>query len=116
MQSNWKRSKWSEKPGSDDTFDAAYLNYQLNSLLNREELVKKHLEQLMFEDSREHYRVSVIDAASAPKSPSTDERLRLHGGRAGVCLLLASGSVSRAGDQGDEKPRNVAPSHTELPR
>ncbi len=65
-----------KKPGSGDTFEAVCLNYQLNSLLHREEIVENHRAQLMFEDSREHFRVIPIDAASAPKSPSNDSRLR----------------------------------------
>ena len=42
-----------QKSTNNDTFDAGYLNYQLNSLLHWEEPVKKHLAQLMFEDSHE---------------------------------------------------------------
>ena len=45
-------------------------------MLNREELVKKNLEQLMFEASRENYRVTVLDDAAAPKTPSSDKRLK----------------------------------------
>jgi capsular polysaccharide biosynthesis protein len=65
-----------EKPRKDDTFEAVYLNYQLNSLLNREDQVKKHLEQLAFEAARDHYRVKFLDKASAPQTPSNDKRLK----------------------------------------
>jgi polysaccharide biosynthesis transport protein len=65
-----------EKPRTDDTFDAAYLNHQLNSLLNREDQVKKHLEQLAFEAARDHYRVTLLDPASAPTTPTNEARLR----------------------------------------
>ena len=65
-----------EKPGTDATFEATHLNYQLTSLLNREDQVKKHLEQLMFEAEKVHYRVTVLDPASAPKTPTNDLRLK----------------------------------------
>ena len=65
-----------EKPRTDDTFEAAYLNRQLNSLLNREDQVKKHLEQLAFEAARDHYRVTLLDPASAPTTPTNEARLR----------------------------------------
>jgi succinoglycan biosynthesis transport protein ExoP len=72
----FKAMEIDQKATNSDTFDATYLNYQLNSLLTREDLVKKHLEQLMFEAGREHYRVELLDPASAPKSPSNDKRLK----------------------------------------
>jgi capsular polysaccharide biosynthesis protein len=65
-----------EKPGSNDTFKANYLTYQLNSLLSREDQVIKHVEQLKFEASREHYRVTLLDPASAPRSPANVRRLK----------------------------------------
>ena len=49
----FKAMEVDQKATNDDTFEAVYLNYQLNSLLNREDQVKKHLEQLVFEASRE---------------------------------------------------------------
>jgi polysaccharide biosynthesis transport protein len=61
---------------NDDTFEAVYLNYQLNSLLNREDQVKKHLEQLAFEAARDHYRVTLLDPAAAPVNPTNDKRLK----------------------------------------
>ena len=72
----FKAMEIDQKATNSDTFEAVYLNYQLNSLLHREELVENHRAQLMFEDSREHFRVIPIDAASAPKSPSNDKRLK----------------------------------------
>ena len=40
------------KPPNDYTFGADYLNHQLNSLVNREDQVKKLLEQLLLRKSR----------------------------------------------------------------
>ena len=64
-----------EKPPGDDTFEAVCLNYQLNCLLNREDQVKQHLEQLAFEAGRDHYRVTLLDTGSAPTNPSNDKRV-----------------------------------------
>jgi polysaccharide biosynthesis transport protein len=72
----FKKMEVDQKSTNSDTFDAGYLNYQLTSLLRREESVKNHLAQLMFEDSREHYRVIEMDHAAAPKNPSNDKRLK----------------------------------------
>jgi succinoglycan biosynthesis transport protein ExoP len=72
----FKAMEVDQKATNSDTFEATYLNYQLNSLLNREDQVKKHLEQLMFAADREHYRITLLDQASAPKSPSNDKRLK----------------------------------------
>jgi polysaccharide biosynthesis transport protein len=72
----FKKLEVDQKSTNSDTFDATYLNYHLQSLLSREDMVKKNLEQLVFEDSREHFRVIVMDHAAAPKSPSNDKRLK----------------------------------------
>ena len=72
----FKAMEVDQKEINSDTFEATYLNYQLNSLLGREDQVKKHLEQLVFELEKVHYRVTVLDPASAPKSPSNDKRLK----------------------------------------
>ena len=65
-----------QKATNDDTFEAAYLDHQVASLLNWEEQVKKNLEQLNFEASRDKYRVILIDAATASKTPSNNKRLK----------------------------------------
>jgi succinoglycan biosynthesis transport protein ExoP len=72
----FKAMEVDQKATNSDTFDASYLNYQLSGLLNREDQVKKHLEQLLFDASREHYRVTLLDPASAPRNPSNDKRLK----------------------------------------
>ena len=65
-----------QKVTNDDTFEATYLNHQIQSLLNWEELVKKNLEQLKFEASQDKYRVVLVDSAAAPKTPSNNKRLK----------------------------------------
>ena len=61
---------------NDDTYEATYLTQQVNSLLNWEEQVRKHQEQLRFEASQDRYRVVLVDPAAAPKSPSNNKRLK----------------------------------------
>ena len=82
-----EKIKVDQKQTNDDTFDAVYLNHQLNSLLNREDQVKKLLEQLAFEARRDHYRVTLLDPASAPKNPSNDARLH-YMAAAPLCVLF----------------------------
>jgi succinoglycan biosynthesis transport protein ExoP len=72
----FKTMQVEQKTTNDDTFEAVYLNYQLNSLLTREDQVKKHLEQLAFEAARDHYRVTLLDPAAAPMNPTNDKRLK----------------------------------------
>ncbi len=63
------------EPKSDDDFEAAHLNYQIQSLLNWEEIVKRNLEQLKFEASQDKHRVVLVDPAAAPKEPSNNKRI-----------------------------------------
>ncbi len=65
-----------QKSTNSDKFDAAYQNYQLNSLLKREDIVRGRKEELTFEASRELYRITVIDHAGAPRTPYNDKRLK----------------------------------------
>jgi succinoglycan biosynthesis transport protein ExoP len=61
---------------NDDTFEAAYLSYQLSSLQNGEEQVKKNLVQLNFEANQDKYRVTLHDPAAASMTPSNNKRLK----------------------------------------
>ena len=65
-----------QKTTNDDTFEAAYLTHQVQSLLNWEEIVKRNLEQLKFEASQDKYRVVLVDPAAAPREPSNNKRLK----------------------------------------
>ena len=78
-----------QKATNDDTFEAAYLDHQVASLLNWEEQVKKNLETLNFEASRDKYRVILIDAATASKTPSNNKRLKyLAAAPVGVLFMM----------------------------
>ena len=52
-----------QKTTNNDTFEAVYLNHQLNNFLNREDQLKKHLEQLAFEASPDKDHVALVDPA-----------------------------------------------------
>ena len=64
------------KASNDDTFEAAFLSHQVQSLLNWEEVVKRNLEQLKFEAGQDKYRVVLVDSAAASRTPSNNKRLK----------------------------------------
>ena len=63
-----------KKPLNNDTFEATFLNYEINSLLKKQQIVKTNLEQLLFEASQEIYRVRRVDPAVAPATPTSNKR------------------------------------------
>ena len=65
-----------QKATNDDTFEAAFLSHQVQSLQNWEEIVKGNLEQLKFEASQDKYRVVLVDSATASRTPSNNKRLK----------------------------------------
>jgi capsular exopolysaccharide synthesis family protein len=72
----FKAMDFQQKETNADTFEATYLEYQINKLHGREDWVEKNLEQLKFDDSRDTYRVGQVDVASIPKTPSNNKRLK----------------------------------------
>jgi capsular exopolysaccharide synthesis family protein len=76
LAEHFKVMQVEQKATNDDTFEASYLNYQVQSLLVWEQIVKKNLEQLKFEASQDKYRVVLVDPAAAPRSPSNNKRLK----------------------------------------
>ena len=65
-----------QKATNDDTFEAAFLSHQVQSLQNWEEIVKGNLERLRFEASQDKYRVVLVDSATASRTPSNNKRLK----------------------------------------
>jgi succinoglycan biosynthesis transport protein ExoP len=65
-----------QKTANDDTFEAAFLNHQVQSLQSWEEIVKGNLERLKFEASQDKYRVVLVDSATASRTPSNNKRLK----------------------------------------
>jgi capsular polysaccharide biosynthesis protein len=72
----FKAMDFQQKETNDDTFEATYLDYQIRKLQGREDQVEKNLKQLEFEDSRDKYRVSLVEDASVPRTPSNNKRLK----------------------------------------
>jgi polysaccharide biosynthesis transport protein len=68
--------KVDDKDKNKDTFDASFLNYELTSLLNMRETIKRKQKQLEIEIDQETFRVVLVDAAKAPKVPSNNKRLK----------------------------------------
>ena len=68
--------KVDHKEVNNDTFDASFLQHQLDNLMRRQDVVKAHLEQLDFDSGREDFRVTTVDAAVAAKAPTSNKRLR----------------------------------------
>jgi polysaccharide biosynthesis transport protein len=65
-----------QKTTNDDTFEAAFLSHEVQSLQNWEEIVKGNLERLKFEASQDKYRVALVDSATASRTPSNNKRLK----------------------------------------
>lgn len=72
----YEEQKVEEKSVSTDSFQFAYSNHELTSLLNRREQVVKNLSQVEFETSQEEYRVEVVNPADVPKVPANNKRLK----------------------------------------
>src|SRR5262249_19300882 len=69
----YEKLKMEKKVVNNDTFDAMYLNYEVNSLLSKKEQIRTNLDQLKFEAKREFFRVTLVDVASVPKIPSNSK-------------------------------------------
>jgi polysaccharide biosynthesis transport protein len=64
------------KKANNDTFEAAFVNHQLDSLLRSSDHLKTNLEELEFRAEQETYRVSKVDPAKPPKFPTNNKRTR----------------------------------------
>jgi capsular exopolysaccharide synthesis family protein len=65
-----------KKTVNNDSFEASFVNHQLDILMRREEQVNKHLKELEFESNAENVRVSALDPAVAPKGPTNNKQLK----------------------------------------
>jgi capsular exopolysaccharide synthesis family protein len=70
----YELQKVEQKATNNDSFRFAYASQELNSLLSREELVKRNLAQVEFQSRQESYRVVLVDKAQVPKSASNNKR------------------------------------------
>jgi capsular exopolysaccharide synthesis family protein len=71
-----EQMKVQKRTTNDDSFQFAYLNHELTSLVNRQEQVRKYLQQVEFETTREQYHVTMIDKAAAPRIPSNNKQIK----------------------------------------
>jgi hypothetical protein len=68
-----------------DTFEATLLDYQIKSLLKKQEQVSANLSQLAFDDRQETYRIQKVDAATVPKTPTHNDHINY--------MLIATASI-----------------------
>jgi hypothetical protein len=80
-----------DKAGNESTFEATYLEHQINKMQSREDQIERNLVQLEFEAKQDRYRVSCIAQASVPKTPANNKRLRYMGAMPPVVFLLILG-------------------------
>ncbi|MFI5458447.1 MAG: polysaccharide biosynthesis tyrosine autokinase [Isosphaerales bacterium] len=83
----FEKMKVEKKMGNNDTFEATFLHYEVNSLLASKEKAKANLQQLEFEASQGTDLVALIDSASVPKTP-TNSKLYKYMAAAPVGILL----------------------------
>jgi len=84
----------------------AQLKSQLNNLIQRGVQLKKNQAQLMYEPIHDEYLVSVIESASASRSPANNKRLQYMAAVPVVVVLLLLGSFLAheiAGGRKDEQ-------------
>jgi capsular exopolysaccharide synthesis family protein len=72
----YEKQQVEQKTTNDDSFKFAYAQQELNSLLSREDQVKRNLAQVEFQSRQEAYRVVVVDKARVPKVPSNNKRFK----------------------------------------
>ena len=72
----YEKLKIDKKVVDNDTFDASFVNRQLDTLLKREDLVNQQLKQLEFDSSQENVRVSLVDKAVAPSGATSNKRIK----------------------------------------
>jgi hypothetical protein len=68
-----------------DTFEATLLDYQINSLLKKQEQVSTNLAQLAFDNKQETYRIQKVDPATVPKTPTHNDYINY--------MLIATASI-----------------------
>ncbi len=83
--------KIDKKLVTDDSFEATFVNRQLEMLLRSEDLLKTNIQELNFKASQEDFRVSQVDAAVARKIPSKNNQLKYMASAPLAVLLLVIG-------------------------
>jgi uncharacterized protein involved in exopolysaccharide biosynthesis len=78
---------------NDDTFEASFVNRQLEILMQRENQVNAHLKQSEFASGQDHHRVTLVDKALPPRTPLNNRRIA-YMAAAPILVLLALLSFS----------------------
>jgi uncharacterized protein involved in exopolysaccharide biosynthesis len=71
----YEHLKFEKKPVNSDTFQATFLNYDVNNLLSKRQQIMTNLQQVEFETKRDFYRVNLVDRATVPKIPVNNKRI-----------------------------------------
>jgi hypothetical protein len=74
------------------SFETGYVNYQLQSLMQWEDQVRKNLEQLKYDSIHDQYRVTIVEEASASKTPASSRALKYMAAAPWAVLFLLVGS------------------------
>jgi uncharacterized protein involved in exopolysaccharide biosynthesis len=85
------RSTVEKNLASNDTFEVAFLNRQLEILSKDANQLDTNIKELQFKASQEDFRVSQVDQAIAPKAPTNNNRLKYIAAAPIVVLLLLIG-------------------------
>jgi succinoglycan biosynthesis transport protein ExoP len=71
-----EKLKVEKREVNNDSFEANFVDKQLGILMQRENQVNAHLKQLEFESTQENVRVTLLDEAVAPNSPTNNKRIK----------------------------------------
>jgi polysaccharide biosynthesis transport protein len=91
LAQQFEKTQIEQKVVHDNTFEAAFLSHQVQTLQSWEETVKRNLEQLKFEASQDKYRVVLVDSATASKTPTNNRRLEFMAAAPVIVFVLLLG-------------------------
>jgi hypothetical protein len=86
------------------SFETGYVNYQLQSLMQWEDQVRKNLEQLKYDSIHDLYRVTIVEEASASKTPASSRALEYMAAAPWAVLFLLVGSFLAQEIKAGKKP------------
>ncbi len=72
----YQQQKVEQRITNDDSFQVDYAKQELAGLVNREDQVKRNLQQVEFASRQEQYRVVLVDKAEVPRVPVNNNRLK----------------------------------------
>ena len=96
----YSKLKVDEKDANDDTFEATFLNHELDVLLKSDDQLKTNLEELEFKASQEDVRVALGRRCKGAEGSHQQQANEVHDCRAGLPVVHGSRLVLLAGSQG----------------